>query len=120
MTAIALGGLLGSLARFGVAELVGPWNPTLPIGTLAVNLIGALMIGVVATSRRVSAGPDWMRPFLITGFLGGFTTFSALALETGVLLDSGRGVVAAAYVGVTMVFGLAAVRLGIRLSRPLP
>ena len=53
-----------------------------------------------------------MRPFLITGVLGGFTTFSALALETGLLLDAGRVVVAAGYVVVTMAAGLAAVRLG--------
>jgi fluoride exporter len=121
LAAIAVGGLLGSLARFGIAVLVGPGDPgALPVATLLANLVGALAIGVIATSRRVSAGPDWLRPFLITGVLGGFTTFSALALETGLLLDTGHDLMAAGYIGITMLFGLIAVRLGIRLARWAP
>jgi len=117
LAAIAAGGVLGSLARFGIAEIVGPWDPSsLPTATLLVNLLGALAIGVIASSERVSAGPDWLRPFLITGVLGGFTTFSALALETGLLLDAGRVGVAAGYVGATMLVGLLAVRVGVLLA----
>ena len=118
--AIAVGGLLGSLARFGIAVIVGPGSPgALPTATLTVNLVGAVAIGVVAASAWVSTGPAWRRPFVITGVLGGFTTFSALAMETGLLLDSGHQVVAAAYVVITMVFGLLAVRLGMLLARRL-
>ena len=112
---IALGGVLGSLARFAVAIALGlqQWDTTrLPWSTLVVNLIGCLAIGIVAASAAVAAGPTWLRPFLITGFLGGFTTFSALALETGLLLDDGQLLVAAGYMAITMVFGLVAVRLG--------
>ncbi len=115
LAVIALGGVLGSLARFAVSVALGleQWDTTrLPWATLAVNLIGCLAIGIVAASAAVAAGPTWLRPFLITGFLGGFTTFSALALETGLLLDDGQLLVAAAYLVVTMVFGLLAVRLG--------
>ncbi len=92
---------------------IGEWNPaTLPWATLTVNIVGCLAIGAVAGSAVIAAGPAWLRPFLITGVLGGFTTFSALALETGLLLDAGRVLVAAGYVVVTMAAGLAAVRLG--------
>lgn len=121
MAAIALGGLLGSLARLAVAVVIGPWDPPgWPTATLLVNLSGALAIGVIATSRRVSTGPDWLRPFLITGVLGGYTTFSAMALEAGLLLDAGDVLLAGTYVGLTMVFGLLAVRLGILLARRVP
>lgn len=110
---IALGGALGALGRFAMALGFGTWEPTgLPWATLLVNILGCVAIGAIAASAAVSRGPWWLRPFLITGVLGGFTTFSALALETGLLLDAGRTLVAAAYVGVTMVVGLLAVRLG--------
>ena len=115
---IALGGALGALARFAVALGFGTWDPTqLPWATLLVNVVGCVAIGAIAASASIRSGPWWLRPFLITGVLGGFTTFSALALETGLLLDAGRILVAAAYVGVTMVVGLLAVRLGAVLVR---
>ena len=111
--AIALGGVIGSLGRYAIARLFDEWNPAaLPVATLTVNIVGCLAIGAIAASATVAAGPAWLRPFLITGVLGGFTTFSALALETGLLLDAGRVVVAVGYVVVTMAAGLAAVRIG--------
>jgi CrcB protein len=111
--AIAVGGVIGSLGRFAIALLLGEWNPaTLPWATLTVNVAGSLAIGAIAASAAISAGPVLLRPFLITGVLGGFTTFSALALETGLLLDAGRVLVAVGYVVVTLAAGLAAVRLG--------
>jgi CrcB protein len=113
IVAIALGGVIGSLGRFAVATLFDDWTPaTLPWATLTVNIIGCLAIGAVAASASIAAGPAWLRPFMITGVLGGFTTFSALALETGLLLDAGRVLVAAGYVALTMAAGLLAVRLG--------
>jgi CrcB protein len=115
LAVIAAGGVLGSLARFAVALALGleHWDPSrLPWATLTVNMLGCLAIGMVAASPAVASGPDWLRPFLITGVLGGFTTFSALALETGLLLDDGQILVAVTYILITMVFGLLAVRLG--------
>ncbi len=118
---IALGGALGALGRHAVAVAFGDWDPgRLPWATLLVNIVGCVAIGAVAASPAVARGPWWLRPFLITGILGGFTTFSALALETGLLLDAGRWFVAAAYVTVTMVVGLLAVRLGTVLVRAAP
>ncbi len=116
---IALGGVLGSLARYAVVLLLGDDDPSVwPWDTLTVNLVGALVIGILGASSFVVSGPGWARPFLITGILGGFTTFSAFALETGELLDAGRVAIAAGYVALTMVAGLLAVRVGVLVSRP--
>ena len=123
LTVIALGGVLGSLARYavplGLGEQAYDAGPAAwPWATLSVNLVGALLIGLIAASAWVDSGPSWRGPFLITGVLGGFTTFSAFALETGGMLDSGRIGLAAVYVVVTLAAGLVAVRIGIRLGRP--
>jgi len=118
---IAIGGALGALARYAVALAFGTWDPgQLPWATLTVNLVGCLAIGAIAASAMTGNRPWWVRPFLITGILGGFTTFSALALETGLLLDAGRTLVALSYVLATMVFGLLAVRVGAVLVRTAP
>lgn len=115
---IAIGGVLGSLARYGVVLILGDRaSADWPWATLSVNLVGALLIGVIAASTVVRDGPHWVRLFLVTGILGGFTTFSAFALETGELLDAGRVAMAAGYVLVTMVAGLLAVRLGATMAR---
>lgn len=113
---IALGGALGALGRFGLEEAFPPFVPGgWPWGTLLANLIGSFAIGLIATSPRVDDGPDWLRPFLITGVLGGFTTFSAFALELGVMLDAGRIVAASIYLLVTLLGGLSAVQVAVWL-----
>jgi CrcB protein len=118
LIAIAVGGVVGSLGRFGIAEVLGPWTGDgWPWATLLANLVGALIIGIVASSRAVAERAAWVRPFLITGVLGGFTTFSALALETGVLLDSGRVATAISYVLATMIIGVLAVQAGAAVAR---
>ena len=118
LAVIAAGGVLGSLARFGLSiALVDAGRADWPISTFMANVVGCLLIGIIASSARVSRGPEWLRPFAITGVLGGFTTFSAFALETGVLLDGGRILLAASYAVGTMAVGLLAVRLGVAISR---
>lgn len=115
---IAIGGVVGSLARYGVSVLIGPWTVgAFPWATLIVNVVGCLAIGYLASSRALVEGPSWVRPFAIAGILGGFTTFSSLAFETGTLLDSGHVPVALAYVLASLALGLAAVRGGIALHR---
>jgi CrcB protein len=117
LLAIAVGGALGSLARYGIAEVMSPWaTGPWPWATLLVNVVGAFVIGLVATSRRVDGGAAWIRPFIITGVLGGFTTVSALALETGVLIDTGRVLMGVGYFAATVVLGLLAVALAVRLG----
>lgn len=96
----------------GLASGPADW----PWATLLVNVIGALAIGAVLSSGMLVGRPRWLGAFLVTGILGGFTTFSALALETVVLLDGGRAGLALGYVALTVIVGLLAVRLGSRLA----
>ncbi|CAB4965234.1 unannotated protein [freshwater metagenome] len=118
LVVIAVGGAVGSLARHSVSIIIGAHDPqALPWGTLGVNVTGCLAIGALATALPVVAARWWLRPLLITGVLGGFTTFSAFALETGVLLDVGSAGTAALYVGGTVLAGLLAVHLGRALAR---
>ena len=117
LLAIALGGVLGSLGRFGVAEAFGLWDGQgIPLATFSVNMAGCLAIGLIMGSGWAE-GAAWRRPFLVTGVLGGFTTFSAFAVETGVLLDGGRSVVALGYVLATIVLGISLTHASAALVR---
>jgi len=102
---VSLGGVLGSLARYGLA-VAAPGRAT----TLAVNVVGSFALGVLVARR-----PDgrWSRPFLGTGVLGGFTTFSTFAVQTvDASLPTGAG-----YVAGTLVLGVGAAALGLRTGR---
>ena len=110
---VAVGGVIGSLGRFALERAL-PWGGGLPWATLLVNLIGALAIGVVVTT--IAELRPWIRPFAVPGVLGGFTTFSAFALQTGVLLDGEEFAVAAVYIAVTIIGGLLAVAVGAALG----
>lgn len=113
LAAIAVGGALGALARWGISLALGNWDGVgLPVPTLLANLVGCLAIGMLAGLPRLAEGPDWLRPFIITGLLGGFTTFSALSLEVVVLADGGQALLAAGYLALTLAGGLLAVTLG--------
>jgi len=115
---IAIGGVLGSLGRYAIALATASWGESgWPWETLIVNVVGSLLIGIVATLLSARVAPDWVRLFVITGILGGFTTFSAFALQTGVMLDGGQAFMAVSYVLATLVLGLLAVRLGIVFTR---
>lgn len=116
--AAAVGGALGALGRWGVSEALphdpGGW----PWATLLVNLSGCLALGLlIGLVLARSPGSPWLRPFLGTGVLGGFTTFSAFAVETVQLTDAGRPLVAAAYVLVSVAGGVAASALGLLAGR---
>lgn len=83
---IALGGALGALARYGIQLFTLSWYAgAFPLGTLIVNAIGALLIGLGWNM----IGNDMNKAFLLTGLLGGFTTFSAFSLETVRLFENG-------------------------------
>ena len=114
---LGIAGMLGVLARHTVQQLV-PRHGGLPWGTFIVNVGGTLLVGFVAAFvvHRLRT-PLWVQETITVGFLGGFTTFSALALETVVLLDRGRYLAAASYSFGTMMAGIAAVFIGLRLGR---
>ena len=97
--AVFVGAGLGALLRFALNERYNAVIPALPLGTLLANLVGGYLVGLVAGLLALKAPlPDELRPLLITGFLGGLTTFSAFSLELAQGLQAGRLGVAAAQV----------------------
>ncbi|MGY2083435.1 fluoride efflux transporter CrcB [Blastococcus sp. SYSU DS0539] len=114
----ALGGALGSLARWGLAEALPSSPAGWPWPTLSVNLTGCLLLGALLALLAVrSPEPAWVRPFLGVGVLGGYTTYSAFAVEVVRLVDGGAPVPAVGYVLASVVGGVAAVVLGAHLVR---
>lgn len=117
LAAIYLGGVLGALARVGLAEAVPRGAGEWPWATFAVNMTGALLLGYFVARLRDHPEDSVAHPFLTTGLCGTLTTFSALQLELFELVDTGHLVLAAAYVGATLAVGYAFVRVGIALER---
>jgi CrcB protein len=118
---VALGGALGSMARWALSGAVQRWSGTaFPWGTFAVNLLGSLLIGVVtALALERALVPPPARLFLVTGVLGGFTTFSALSYETFALLRDGQWLAAAGYALGSVVAGVGATVAGYGLALKL-
>ena len=111
----ALGAVVGSSARYGIALAIPNADGShIPYATLLVNLIGSLIIGVCASMPRIMTS-EVPRTFFVTGILGGFTTFSAFAVETVEL--SNRPVQALIYVLLTVTGSLAATHWGAKLWR---
>ncbi len=114
----ALGGALGALARWGVAEALPHQDAGWPWATLLVNLTGCLLIGVLTgVLANRSPEPAWARPFLGVGVLGGYTTYSAFAVEVVVLADAGALPAALGYVLASVLGGVLAVAAGVRAVR---
>jgi CrcB protein len=115
---IALGGALGSVFRYAMQGWVQRWSGgSFPTGTLAVNMLGCLIIGVLAAAF---AGPilirEEYRVGLMVGVLGGFTTFSAFELETFNLVTDRQFGLALANVAISVTLGFAAVWIGYRVA----
>ena len=115
---VMLGGALGAGARhlFGRAALT-TLGPAFPWGTLGVNLIGGLLMGVLAGGLARTGGSESIRLLLGVGVLGGFTTFSAFSLDTVTLIERGAPGLAAAYIGASVLGSIVALYLGLRLGR---
>ena len=113
---IAVGGALGSMARFACSNLAVSWfGPSFPWGTLFINVLGSFIIGFFATLT----GPDGrllvsgdIRQFVMVGVCGGYTTFSAFSLQTLTLVQEGEAVRAGLNVGGSVVLCLVSVWLG--------
>jgi CrcB protein len=114
----ALGGALGALARWGVATGLPSSPGTWPWATLLVNLTGCLLIGVLL-AVLLARSPDSprLRPFLATGVLGGYTTYSTFAVDAVALVDVGRPGVAVGYVLASVLGGILAVVAGLVAGR---
>lgn len=91
IAAICVGASLGAVLRWLLSAGLNHLLPTLPLGTLAANLIGGYLVGVAVAvfSGLLTLAPEW-RLLVITGFLGGLTTFSAFSAEVATLLQQGR------------------------------
>ena len=109
------GSFIGGILRYGLSNWVYRWldNPWFPYGTLAVNVLGCFVIGLLAglAETRTAFSPD-ARLFVFVGILGGFTTFSSFALETFALARDTQSLAALANVGLQVILGLFSVWLG--------
>jgi fluoride exporter len=115
---IGLGGLLGTLCRYALAAWIDERSHSpFPFGTLAVNLAGCFAAGLLFPIFERAAFSPELRLAVFSGFLGGFTTFSAYGLQTVALANGGMFSMAALNVGLSNAAGLALVWLGSSLSR---
>ena len=113
--AVAVGGAIGSVARYWIAVLAAPISRELPWGTMLINIAGSLAIGLFGTltlSHGRHAVPEIGRVFFMVGVCGGFTTFSSFSLQTLALLRMGEIDRALLHIGLSVVLCLAAVAAG--------
>jgi len=118
---VAAGGAIGAgtrhLVNVAALRLVGT---SFPWGTLAINIAGSFLMGIIVEVLARSAGASAeLRLFIATGVLGGFTTFSAFSLETALLWERGTHLAAIAYVTASMAGAIAALFAGLWLARSL-
>jgi CrcB protein len=120
--AVGVGALLGANLRFLVGNWAAErWGADFPYGTFIVNVSGAFAVGVILAfvGERLGLNPLW-RLFFVTGFLGGYTTFSSYAWEALVLAENGAWLRAGVYVVGSNVVGFAGVWLGAMVARMAP
>ena len=120
--AVGVGALLGANLRFLVGNWAAErWGVDFPYGTFIVNVSGAFAVGLILAfmGERLGLSPLW-RLFFVTGFLGGYTTFSSYAWEALVLAEEGAWVRAGVYVVGSNLVGFAGVWLGATLARLVP
>jgi CrcB protein len=119
--AIAFFGTLGCLARYGVTSLIHLFYArNFPLATLSINVGGSFLMGFLffATLERLTMSPE-LRTGILTGFLGGYTTFSTFEMELLLLIEQGAAVKAACYLVLSIVLGFAAAFGGAYIARNL-
>ena len=119
LLAVAIGGAVGSLARYSVASLVqsAAWSG-FPWGIFFVNIMGGFLMGVITelAALKLHFTPE-LRAFLTVGVLGGFTTFSTFSLDSALLIERGAYASAAAYMASSAILSVAALFFGLWLVR---
>ena len=115
---VGLGGFIGSAARFIVQQLFMKWFPGLSVsGTFVANILGCLLIGIfIEQAGRLEK--EWL-VFLTGGICGGFTTFSAFALENVTFVQAGNSNHAFIYISLSIILGLGATYLGVMIGKHL-
>jgi len=118
---VAAGGALGSALRFASVGWFTRHLPNFPWGTVFVNVLGSAVMGLVAVLLMERLPGSWARyaPFLMTGVLGGFTTFSAFSLDALFLMERGRLAAATVYIAGSVGLSIAALALGLAAGRGL-
>jgi CrcB protein len=120
LAAIAAGGAIGAVARYALALALPTHSGRFPWGTFTTNVSGCAVLGllVVVLEARFPAN-RYLRPFLATGVLGAYTTFSTYAVDADLLVRDGHPGIAAAYIVGSVVAGLIAVWIGIVAGRAI-
>ncbi|WP_435166273.1 fluoride efflux transporter CrcB [Falsirhodobacter sp. 1013] len=113
---VAAGGAIGSSLRYLVNMAALRLAPGFPWGTLVINILGCAIMGCLATALAMKGGQRFS-PFLLTGVLGGFTTFSAFSLDAMALWERGQVQAAIVYVGASVILSLMAVLAGAALAK---
>jgi CrcB protein len=118
ITVLSLGGVVGVNARYWLGVWVNRWSsPQFPWATFLINITGSFAIGLLATLlARWMPHPN-ARLFVVTGFLGGYTTYSSFAYESLTLWERGERGLSLGYMGSTLVLGFVAVAMGVSLGR---
>ncbi|MCP5088145.1 MAG: fluoride efflux transporter CrcB [Rhodobacteraceae bacterium] len=115
---VAIGGALGAVARYLVVlTSLRVFGPAFPVGTLAVNVLGSFLMGAASYYFIHRVGDARYGTFVITGTLGGFTTFSAFSLDAVNLYEKGRIAAAAFYVAGSVGFSITALLIGVLVMR---
>ena len=118
LAAIALGGALGAPARFEVAQIIHVAKDSFPWATFWTNVSGSFALGFFLIVLIERFPPTrYLRPFVATGFLGAFTTFSTFVVETNLLIKDGHAAIGVTYAVASLIVGFAAVWFGIVLAR---
>lgn len=119
--AIAVGGALGALSRYWVVGIISSlFERTFPFGTLVVNILGSLLIGIlyVLIVEKLDVAAEW-HAITMVGFIGAFTTFSTFSLETLMLFQEGRVVAAVTYILSSVLVCLLAVGAGMWTTKQI-
>ncbi|MGR3573033.1 fluoride efflux transporter CrcB [Brevirhabdus sp.] len=114
---VGIGGALGAMARYltGVATIRG-FGPGFPWGTLTVNILGSFLMGALVVALAIKGGTRFS-PLLMTGLLGGFTTFSAFSLDAITMWERGQAALAGIYVLASVTLSLIAIGAGLMMAR---
>jgi fluoride exporter len=121
LAAIAIGGALGAPARYGVGQLVHVAPGTFPWGTFWTNISGSFALGLILALVLERFPPTrYLRPFMATGFLGAYTTYSTFAVEAVLMLKDGHAAIAVAYAASSLLAGFFVAWAGILAARAVP
>jgi fluoride exporter len=119
--AIALGAALGAPSRYGVAQVIHVAKDTFPWATFWTNISGSFALGLLLVLILERCPPTrYLRPFVATGFLGAYTTYSTFAVEADLLIKDGHALIGLAYTAASLVAGVGAVWVGIWAARAVP